>query len=137
MLSLVHIYYDIQRKEKRLVGLMKYCSIEEIFQLLTRQRKWIKMFSEGIPDGKNVFPIGNAKYPSRSSHQRCSIKKLFLKNSQYLQEKTSVGVFFCEYCEIFKNTYFEEHLRTALSAHSTAKTYRTLPNIYDESFWRK
>ena len=24
-------------------------------------------------------------------------------------------VFSCEYCEIFKNTYFEEHLQTAAS----------------------
>ena len=24
-------------------------------------------------------------------------------------------MFFCEYCEIFKNTYFGEHLRTATS----------------------
>ena len=24
-------------------------------------------------------------------------------------------MFSCEYCEIFKNTYFEEHLRTAAS----------------------
>ena len=27
-------------------------------------------------------------------------------------------VFFCEYCDTFKNTYFEEHLRTAASALS-------------------
>ena len=29
--------------------------------------------------------------------------------------KTLTQVFSCEYCEIFKNTYFEEHLRTAVS----------------------
>ena len=65
-------------------------------------------------------------------------KKLFLKNSQYSQENTSVGdfnsststrirlqketstqAFSFEYCEIFKNTYFEEHLRTAASASTT------------------
>ena len=27
--------------------------------------------------------------------------------------ETPTQVFSCEYCEIFKNTYFEEHLRTA------------------------
>ena len=49
-----------------------------------------------------------------SSHRRCSVKKLFLKISQCSQENTFVGVsvFSCESCEIFKNTYFEEHLRT-------------------------
>ena len=28
-------------------------------------------------------------------------------------KETPTQVFPCEYCEIFKNTYFEEHLRTA------------------------
>ena len=53
------------------------------------------------------------------------MKKLFLKITQYSQENTC-GVFFqqkevatqvfsCEYCKIFKKTYFEEHLRTAAS----------------------
>ena len=27
-------------------------------------------------------------------------------------------MFFCEYCEIFKNTYFEKHLRTTASENS-------------------
>ena len=65
-----------------------------------------------------------------------SIKKVFLKISQYSQENTCAEVFFtklqtfgpgtllkryskidifCEYCKIFKNTYFEVYLRTAAS----------------------
>ena len=78
----------------------------------------------------------------RSSHRRCSIKKLFLKISQYSQENTCVQVssesrcgasgrqlylkeiptqvFFCEYCEIFKKAYFEENLRTAASEYCKA-----------------
>ena len=39
------------------------------------------------------------------------LKKSFLKIPQISQESTCVGVF----CEIFKKTYFEEHLRTAVS----------------------
>ena len=31
---------------------------------------------------------------TKSSHRRCSIKKMFLKTSQYLQENTCVGVSF-------------------------------------------
>ena len=51
-------------------------------------------------------------------------KKLFLKISQYSQEscrpanllkRDSNTVLSSEYCEIFKNTYFEEHLLTAAS----------------------
>ena len=33
-------------------------------------------------------------------------------------KKTPTQVFSREYCEIFKNTYFEEHLRTAASVYS-------------------
>ena len=32
-----------------------------------------------------------------------------------LKKKSSTQVFSFEYCKIFKNTYFEEHLRTAAS----------------------
>ena len=53
------------------------------------------------------------------------MKKLFLKITQYSQENTC-GVFFqqkevatqvfsCEYCKIFKKTYFEDYLRKAAS----------------------
>ena len=73
------------------------------------------------------------------SHQRCSIKKDVLKNFVKFTEKhlckslffnkagglrpaivikkrTLMQVFFCEFCEIFKNTFFIEHLRTSTSA---------------------
>ena len=51
-------------------------------------------------------------------------KNLFLQILQYSQEsckpatllkKTPTQVFFSEYCEFFKNIYFEEHLLTAAS----------------------
>ena len=46
---------------------------------------------------------------TRSSRKSCSMKKLFLKISQYSQ------AFSCKYCKIFKNTSLEEDLRTAAS----------------------
>ena len=74
-------------------------------------------------------------------NRKCSTRKLFLKISQYSQENTCVGIsflikmqafrapallkrdsntgVFCEHWEIFKNTYFEEHLRTAASESFT------------------
>ena len=66
----------------------------------------------------------------RSSQRRCSAKKCVLKNFaiftgkqlfkdlQFYEKETLTQVFFCEYCKIFKNTYFEEHLRTVASAWS-------------------
>ena len=41
--------------------------------------------------------------------ERCSVKKVFLKISHLAQ------IFACEFCEIFKNTFFTEHLRTTAS----------------------
>ena len=51
-------------------------------------------------------------------------KKIFLKVFQYSRENTCVEVSFeetsaqafsCEYCVIYKNTFFEEHLQTTAS----------------------
>ena len=64
----------------------------------------------------------------RSSHQRCSIKIDDLKISQNSRENTCVKVSFLEalsqmfsgvFCEIFKNTFFTEHLRATASANFT------------------
>ena len=86
--------------------------------------------------------ILNFKKTSNSnSHQRYSVKKVFLKTSQISQENICVGdfliqlqafnreglqlyyketptrVFSSEICKILKNIYFEEHLRTTASVY--------------------
>ena len=43
------------------------------------------------------------------------LKKLQALRPTTLLNKTPTQVFYCDYCETFKNTYFEEHLRTAAS----------------------
>ena len=75
---------------------------------------------------------------ARSSYQRCSVKKMLLKISQFSWENTCVGVsliklqgwrpatllkkysntqvFSCEIWKTLKKTYFEEHLQTTASA---------------------
>ena len=71
----------------------------------------------------------------RSSHQRCSTKKATLKNFAIFIGKHLKACNFikkrlqhkcCEYCEIFKNTCFEEHLQTAASASVFNKNKRSL-----------
>ena len=62
--------------------------------------------------------FAKAQY-SRSSHQWCSVKNGFLKNTcvgifrpaTLLKRDFNTG-FSCEIYETFKNTYFEEDLRT-------------------------
>ena len=72
-------------------------------------------------------------YQYRCSHQRCFIKKLFLKISKYSQESTCVGVYIKkaldtvfvsrEYCKIFKSTIlkniYESLLLPILPLHQT------------------
>ena len=76
------------------------------------------------------------KLGSKSSHLRCYVRKVFLEILQNSQENTCSRVsflielqastcnvikketltqmFFCEFCEIFKNTFFLEHLQGLL-----------------------
>ena len=83
---------------------------------------------------------------SRSSHQRCSIKKAILKNFCSIHRKTPVSeslfdkvvglytcnfikktltqMFFCEYCNIFKNTYFEKQLQMTAFVNSRAAVFQ-------------
>ena len=92
-----------------------------------------------IKEVEPLFHMCSERYPGRirSSHRRCSIKKVFLKISQNSQEKTCAKVslliklqasacnyikketpaqmFSCELCEIIKNIFFTEHLRVTAS----------------------
>ena len=95
-------------------------------------RRSLRAFSNAIlkntPDIKSS--CGNS---FRSSHQRCSVKKVFLEISQnsqestcarvsflikllfFLKKETLAQVFSCEFYEISKNTFFTEHLWTTSS----------------------
>ena len=64
----------------------------------------------------------------RSSHQKCSVKKVFLEILQNSQESTCKGTayfikketqaqfFSCEFCEIFENTILQNTSRGCLEA---------------------
>ena len=83
-----------------------------------------------------LFLVMNEKLMYRSSHQRCSIGIGVLKNFKkftgkhlyqslifnkvagpcnFIKKEALAQVFSCEFCEIFKNTFFTEHLRTTAS----------------------
>ena len=82
--------------------------------------------------------IGSVMTGSRSSYRRCSVKKYVLRNFAkftrkhlcqslffnkvaglrpvtFLKKETLAQVFSCEFCKIFKNTFFTKHLRTTAS----------------------
>ena len=45
----------------------------------------------------------------------CSIANDIVIIRKLCEKETPTQVFFCEICENFKNTYFEEHLQTTAS----------------------
>ena len=96
----------------------------------------LKIYAINFPICIIKFQL-NFKY--RSSHQWCSLNKIFLKSPQYLQKNIHAEAFFNKFIGLkacnftkkriqyrrfpvntanFKNTYFEKHLRTAGSENS-------------------
>ena len=89
-----------------------------------------------IKDFKHHIFIGMSSF-LRNSHRSCSIRKGVLRNStkftgkhlcqslfliklqvsacNFIKKETLAQVFFCEFCEISKNTFFIEHLRNTAS----------------------
>ena len=74
---------------------------------------------------------------NRSSHHRHSMKRAALKNFVIVIGKHLCwGLFLikiqtsCEYCKIFKNTWFDKHLRTAASVLSNNKISSKLKIVY-------
>ena len=67
---------------------------------------------------------------SCSQKFRTIYKKALVLESLYKCSPVNHGV--CEYCEIFKNNYFEENLRiSASSQYNAEKCFR----VFSERFW--
>ena len=73
------------------------------------------LFSKSIADSALILIYYQFLEAATGNVQQ---KTLFLKILQYSQENPCIGVFSCEYCKMFKNTFFEKHLRTATSVFS-------------------
>ena len=75
----------------------------------------------------------------KSNHWRCSVKKDVVRNfakftekhcapgaaCNFIKKETLVQVFSGEFCEISKNTFFIEHLRTTVSYRSVVNVWYT------------
>ena len=55
----------------------------------------------------------------KSSHQRCSVKKV-PQACNFIKKETLAQVFSCEFCKISKNTFYTGHLRTTASENTKA-----------------
>ena len=91
------------------------------------------------------FTRKHLHWSCRSSHRRFSIKKGVLKNfakftgkhlcqgvlfnkMRLIKNETLAQAFCCEFCEIFKNTFFTEHLRMTAFAVANC-TYKCKINF--------
>ena len=81
---------------------------------------------EGLP--LRVHAFLKSVFIMQKQPPEMSYKKMFLKISLestcvkgHSDRMTVTEVFSSEYCEMFKNTYFEEHQRTAGSDYGMAK----------------
>ena len=109
-----------------------------IYWQMSKKRCFQNVMSGMCWEEKNYYDVINKvskwlfKYfwkKYRSSHVRCSIKKLSfwkLCKIHRTDRKTPVSESLCnsEYWEIFNSTYFEEHLRTAASENVFMKLRR-------------
>ena len=87
----------------------------------------------------------------RSSRQRSSLKKVFLKNftkftgkylywSLFFKKENPPKVFSCEFCEIFKNTFLTEHLLASASFCNSSHSFilqRSFICLFKPSFVTK
>ena len=80
-----------------------------------------------LPNSTRVkfHSLNSTKY--RSSQRRCPVRKGVLRNfakfrpqdCNFIKKETHAQVFSCEFCEIFKNTFFREHLQETASEHNS------------------
>ena len=117
---------------------IRFCFLESDFTIFEKCYKASEILSKQFSRNRKVaWDFGYQISLFRSSHQRHSIKKLSLEILQNSQESTCAGVYFllklqasacnsikkqtlaqvfsCEFCEIFKNTFFTEHLQATAS----------------------
>ena len=119
--------------------MLKTSLVEETGYAENGEKKWRYNGDVFLLLGKSSFPTSHSKTfslkPRRYNvfkeklHRRYSVKKVFFNVSQISQEKACAGVssyletflkseynsvvFFVKFCRFFKDTYLEEHLRTA------------------------
>ena len=105
---------------------------EQFWSRAGAQFSWILTLNRCLP--VSLFNRQVPVFMFRSGHKRCFMKKPVFKNFamftgkhlcwslflikwqardlQIYQKETPTRVFCCEYCEIFKSTYFDEHQKT-------------------------
>ena len=97
--------------------MLQMFGLQYIFLILLRRLVWLPFYIREFICSKKIHILYFCTV-LEAVVQRCSLKKVFLKISQYWQENTwafiekekKVHVFFCQYCEILRTLFYVEHL---------------------------
>ena len=89
----------------------------KLFSKNARSTEKAKAATVGVLQEKLFFKI------SRNSQKTPVSESLFLIKLQTLEQVTLAQVFSCEFCEIFKNTFFTEHFWTTASKKGLLEEY--------------
>ena len=102
----------------------KYDNFQLYTELFGKPHNWRQIYKQTSSTFQTFHKITRTSYAflitferCRTSHRRCSIKKLLFKICSILRKTPALkSLFNSEYC-----TYFEEHLRTAASENAFMK----------------
>ena len=91
-----------------------------VFNLLYHQKQPLDVFCK-----KDVLK-NFVQFTGKHLYQSLFFNKVAGVASNFIKKETRSQVFSCEFCEIFKKTYFKEHLQTATSVtFNTLETWET------------
>ena len=113
-------YYENDKEKLREKARNKYRNLSEEDKKKKREQARDKYKNLSEEDKNKKREYGNVGETDRSSHRRCSVKKVVLRNftkftgkvCNFLKKESLAQVFSCEFCEISKNTFYTEHLQT-------------------------
>ena len=104
-------------------GFAKKASLR-MFQVFLSHLVWIYVILQNTEAGAGGVPLKKVFLRiSQNSHKNTCVTCNFIK------KRTLTQVFSCEFWEIFKNTFFTEHLRK--SSENIVRTLAIFRNSYD------
>ena len=140
--SVFHVCTNCMKNGKFRINQMILCSLSYTSQIC-------ELFTQNAPSDM-VDRVLNNPF-ARSSHRTCSMKKGVLENFTKFARKhlcqslffnkvaglrPEAQVFSCEFCKIFKNTFFTEHIWTTASVWLLNKLHTHNPDVLGRGGFR-
>ena len=86
---------------------------------------------------KKGAPKYLAKFIEKHQRQSLFFNKVAGQACKFIKRETLTQVFFCEFCEIFKNTYFHKAFPVAASERCSKKFHESMEHMIRRLFFNK